>query len=325
MTRTTARDDSPAPVVASHGTYGTVQAAYDDAPRDGERGVAIELTGAYDPRAETYPIELHADADGFVPVALRGLGPSVTQIGHDDVEGDVLSIRGEGPAGYSYPYTIESLRIRGGDGGAGLAVASSPQGMVNAVVFRTAGHGVHVREGDHGSYGTTFTNAQAWNCGGDGFRLDADARPHSTHFFGCRATACRGVGFRLRGYKASIHGGTAQLCHSHGVEIRSPVASIRDAYVEGNGRREEHPVEVYGHGAHGLSVSGCYFHGATPRRCWHDRDRVLRAVNLHDSRGVTIRECVYRGYDDRFFRGFGCEQVELDEGTHVALDDTDLA
>ncbi|WP_101298156.1 right-handed parallel beta-helix repeat-containing protein [Halegenticoccus soli] len=323
MTRPTAPGSpDPPPVVASHGAFDTVQAAYDEAPRD--RGVSIELTGAYDPSAESYPIALHADGDDFAPFALRGQGPSVTRIGHDDVGGDVLSIRGAGPAGYSYPFTIENLRVHGGEGGAGIAVESSPQGIVDTVVLRTKGHGVRVGEGEHGSYGTTFSNVQAWNCGGDGFRLDSGANPHSTHFYGCRATACRGVGFRLRGYKTAIHGGTVQLCHSHGIDVRSPAVSIRDAYVEGNGRREDHPVEVYGDGAHGLSVSGCYFHGATPRRCWHDRDCVLRAVNLHGSKGVAVRDCVYRRYGDRFFKGFGCERAALYDETHVALDGTPL-
>lgn len=291
------------------GDSDSVQAAYDAG------ACRIGLAPSYDPTAESYPITCDADR----PLVIAGHGPGVSQLGHDAVrETPVLDVVGHGAHTYKRAPTLRNVSVVGGS--PAIRIRAAPFASLSNVYVDADGHGVHVAAGDDNSYGLTFFNVQAWNCGGDGFRLDADAGPHSAQFYGCHATACGGVGFRIRGYNTNVHGGTSQLNHSHGFDVRSPVASIRDVYVEGNGRKEEYPVEIYGKAAHGLAVENCYFHGATPRDVWHDYDTVRRGVNLHESASVTVEQNVFRKYGDAFFAGFDCEDVE--RARNYALDGT---
>lgn len=164
-----------------------------------------------------------------------------------------------------------------------------------------------------------MVNVQAWNCGGDGFRLDNDSGPHATQFYGCHAIANKGGGFRLRGYKTAMHGGSSQLNHSYGLDVRSPAVSVKDAYIEGNARREDYPVEIYGRECHGLSVKDCYLNGMLPRQVWHDFDNVQRGVNIHDSESVSVVDNVYRNFGEEFYAGFDSD-ARLED--NWAVDDT---
>lgn len=314
--------------VGASGEFDTLQAAWDDAAF-GEP-LALWLLPDYDPHAETYPVEFTRNSNNeFKPLTLRGPGPSSVSIGHSDVEGDVLSIMGAGSSDYSRPVLIQGVRFEGGakagDAGAGLAIANAPHSMLQDVLFQTEHHGLEVCAGGSGCYGLVAINCQAWNCGGDGFRMNSDAKPHNTHFFGCKAIANQDAGFRFGGgVNASIIGGDIELNHGWGVEARSRGLSIKDCYIEGNGRAVDYPVEVYGRNADGLAIRDCYFHGINPRSVSHDHKRVQRAVNLHNSTSVSISDCIYQRYGDRFYAGFKGSEAALHPESNLALDDTPL-
>lgn len=289
----------------------SIQATYDGG------ATHIGVLNGYDPTVDSYPLVFDEDR----PFAIEGCGPGVSQLGHEEADdGPIVDVVGHGARTYKRAPTIQNLSVVGGS--PGIRIRCAPYASLSNVYVTAEGDGVVVATGEHNCYGTTMFNVQAWNCGGDGFRLETDAGPHATQFFGCQAIANKGVGFRLDGYKTSIFGGSSQMNHGHGIDVRSPAVSIKDAYIEGNGRREDYPVELYGHSAHGLTVADCYFHGATPREVWHDHDDVQRAINVHESRSVSLRDNVFRGYADAFFAGFDTKRERL-QG-NFALDQTSL-
>lgn len=257
------------------------------------------------------PCALHV-GDGFVPdgktvidsdfpVALVGRSPVASRLG--DVE-----VRGRGPGTYGSPVYFNRLAVDGT-----LKLVDAPQTMLSDVVLTGASHGLHVASetDDWGSYGIRAQRVYAVNNSGDGFRLDTNASTHSSHFVDCLSQANKGAGYRIRGYANSIRGGTVQLNHGAGVDVRAPACTVRDAYVEGNGRAEETPVEIYGQEAHGLSVKDCYFHGINPRSTTHDHKYVQRAVNVHESKSVSVVDNSYRKYPDAFVKSFGAEVREV--------------
>lgn len=324
-------DTQPATsTVGAGGEFETLQAAWDNCPYGSS--LSLWIRPDYDPRAEDYPIKFHRNGDDqFKPVTLRGPGPGSVAIGHADVQGDVLSVVGAGPAGYTRPFYAEGVRFEGAkpdaDGkGAGLSIQNAPHSMLQGVLFHTQNHGLEVCGGGQGCFGLVASLCQAWNCGGDGFRLTSDAKPHNSQLIGCKAIANKGAGVRwLGGIQGSMYGCDIELNHGYGVGMRGQAVSIKDSYIEGNARAVDYPVEVYGRGANGLTVADCYFHGINPRGASHEHKRVQRAVNLHDSKSVTLRDCVYQRYGDRFFAGFKGTEAQLHPASHHAFDDTPLS
>lgn len=306
------RPESNSLLIGKNGTHDTIQAAWDDTR--GSRPLVLSET--YDPGNENYPIEIDVSDSGFV---LTSLGPSTVDIGHSDVDTAVMHIKGDGVGSYARAPTIQGVRFVGGN--PGLKMESAPFGRLADVVFYDAnGHGFEICDGKNNTYGTQLFACQAWNCSGDGFNLKADAGTHATGFFGCSATANGGAGFRLRGYATGIYGGVSQYNHSWGVRADAPAQTVRDCYIEGNARKEEYPVAVYGKKCHGLTVSDNYFNGQSYSRTrWSDHETSMRGVNVHDSASVTVRDNVVRNYGDVFVKGF---DSEIDASGNFMLDDT---
>lgn len=287
----------------------------------------VYVSPGYDPDVEDYPVVY--DGDGAITI--EGFGPGVSEFGPaDEATVPALDITGDAHRSYQTTPTVRGLSIRGGS--PGIRLRASPFATVEDVFLNADGHGAVIADGEGrgGSFGVTFRNAQAWNCGGDGFRLQSGANPHGTRWIGCNATANQGVGVRVRGYNCSFSGGVIQLNHGIGVGVRSPSFTLENTYVEGNSRHGEpendgyRPVELYAKNAHGLTVDGCYFHGLNPRGAAHDFRRVFRGVNVHDSGNVSVRDCVVRRYEDAFLAAFGCEEFDVYASTHYIMDETPL-
>lgn len=308
-------------VVGTEG-YPTIAAAWNDA----ESGDEIYVHSSYDAAAagEEFPVVLDYEEK---EVMLTGGHPSGSVIDASHTSENVIEVLGRGMNDYRNNPLVQNLKIVGG--GIGLRVRAAPfSSYENLVLYQNGSHGVAI-EGytdpdsgrDKGTYGATFSNCQAFSCGGDAFRTERDAKAHGTTFFGCRATNNEGVGFNIRGYTNKIVGGTTQLNGSYGVEARLGKASlVKGVYIEGNSRNHDFPVEVYGKNADGLAVENCYFNGINPRGASHDYEYVRRGVNVHGTQKLSVRDCVVRNYRDGFISLFGCEDADVYAGSHHVFD-----
>ncbi len=299
--------------------YATIETAWEAA----EDGDTVYVHSSYDAQTagEEFPIVLDY---GTKQVTLTGGHPSGSIIDAGDVDENVIEVIGTGSSDYRNNPVVRNLRIEGGN--IGLRVRCAPYASFeNLVLYNTGSHGTYIdSHSDGGTFGTNWFNCQAWNCGGDGFREKRSADPHATAYFGCQAIANRGVGFRLRGTASHLSGGTTQLNHSYGVEVRSGRSvNVSGVYIEGNARSEDYPVEIYATRADGLLVDGCYFHGINPRGANHDYTRVQRGVNVHDTSQITVRDNFVRRYGNGFIAIFGCSDGDMHSGSHC-LDDAEL-
>lgn len=319
----------------------TIQAAYDAALQAGAYP-QLQITQSYDPTAETYPIQLtgHPKTRAWHPFTLQGYGPGC-QIGHTGVTGDIIQVHGP-PAGgqeaYKKPAVLRDFRTRGGDGGAQIHIAGLPNGRIRDVLLLGRGHGVQwtapfleMATTDDGSeitshsFGWDLHSVTAWGCQA-GFKAGRGASAHSTSFTHCRANNCYGAGLHWSGaVSLTWRGGDIQLNRAYGAALRGCEAvTIRDAYVEGNGRTKdtstELPVEVYAKDTNALTIDSCYFHGINPRSVTHEYNEVQRGVNVHDSKAVNVTNNHVRRYGDGFVSAMNNSQVEL-HGNHIPSDD----
>lgn len=302
--------------------YPTIKAAWDDA----ESGDVIHVHSSYDAKAagESFPIELNYEEK---EVMLSGGHPSGSVIDASHTTENVIEVLGRGTNDYRNNPVVQNLKIVGGS--VGLRIRAAPFASFNNLIFHETGSDAVRIEGysdpdsgrHKGSWGTIFTNCQAFTAGGDGFTMTKDATAHGTTFQSCRATANKGAGFRLRGYTCKIFGGTSQLNWDYGIEARLGKASIvQGTYIEGNSRGNDFPVEVYAYNADGLTIDTCYFNGINPRTTSHDRKHVMRAVNVHSTQKLTIRNCVGRNYDDGFVALFSTEDADVHCESHHVFD-----
>ena len=311
--------------------YETIQAAWDDA----RNGDTVFVHHSYDAESagEQFPIVLDYREK---EVAVAGGHPSGSVVDASHSDRDIFHVKGVGHHDYRNHPLLQNLKLVGG--AVGLRIEGAPHNLFqNLVIYNTGSHGVWLVEGTGpngetlGSFGNTFLNCQVWNAGGDGFKESTAASPHATNYAYCKAIACKGVGFRLRGFMTKVLGGDAELNHSFGFDIRNGQSiHLSDVYVEGNARDESYPVEIYAKGAHGLTVDNCYLHGINPRSTTHGYDRVQRAVNVHDSRHVSVQSCTMRRYGDAGIALFNCEDADVHASTHncsetelLAMDPTD--
>lgn len=318
-------------LVVGNDGYGTIQAAWNDA-RDGD---TVFVHHSYDAESagEQFPIVLDYREK---EVTVSGGHPSGSVVDASHTSADIFHVEGVEHHDYRNHPMLQNLKLVGGS--VGLRIKGAPHNLFqNLVIYDTGSHGVWLEEGagpngeSLGSFGNTFLNCQVWNAGGDGFREATSANPHATNYAYCKAIACKGVGFRLRGFMTKVQGGDAELNHSWGFDIRSGQGiHLTDVYVEGNARAEDYPVEIYAKGAHGLVIDTCYLHGINPRSTTHSYDRVQRAVNVHDSRHVSVQNCTMRRYGDAGIALFNCDDADIHAASHncsetelLSMDPTD--
>lgn len=303
--------------------YGTIQAAW-DAASDGD---VVYVHSSYDAEAagEQFPVELDFREK---EVLLSGGHPSGSVIDARHSDETVLEVTGKGHTDYRNNPFVQSLQIIGGD--VGMRVRAAPYASFKDLVFWSNGsHGVEVAghevDGtDYGTFGVTFRNCVAWNCGGDGFRLNTGANPHSTTFYGCHSLLNDGVGLRLRGYASRWRDGTIQNNGGFGVDARSGCSQRVDGtYVEGNDTTADAPVEVYvAESAPGFTLHGAYFQGGFFRDFDNGRDTGRWGVVVDGAPHADIRNCSFRNYTDSFLRVDGAVDVDVHLASHCDLDDT---
>lgn len=303
----------------------TIKDAYDNA-MSSDTPPLLKPVSTYDPEQEQYPIEFHGTPDReWLPFTLDGHGVG-TALGHEGVEGDILQIHAptEGGQGcYKKPAILRNVSLQGGDGGAQIHIAGVPNGRIRDVVATGPGIGVQwtapfledmVPDSAH-SFGWDLHGVTAWGCQ-TGFRAGRGASIHSTGFTQCRANNCRGAGVAISGAANIVwRGGDSQLNGGFGFSLRDcEAATIRDAYIEGNGRRKDAkndvPLEIYGKNADGLTVDGCYFHGINPRTVEHDYKTVQRALNVHESQSAAFTNNLARRYGDGLIASMSGSDVE---------------
>lgn len=302
--------------------YDTIAQAWADA----ESGDTIHVHSSYDAQSvgEQFPIVLDYNEK---EVLLTGGHPSGSVIDASHTNENVIEVLGRGMNDYRNNPMVTNLKIIGGD--IGLRIRAAPYSAYkNLVFYRTGSHGARI-EGytdpdsgrNKGTFGVSFTDCQAWSCGGDGFRTEHAALPHGTTFTSCKATACDGVGFRLRGYTNKVLNSASQLNHSYGIEARYGKAMlIQGCYIEGNSRSGSYPVDLYAKNADAISIKDCYFNGHTSRSTSHDYDDVIRAINIHESNHLSISDCTARNYRDGFIALFHCEDPDLHCPSHYVFD-----
>lgn len=308
-------------VVGNDG-YDTIAAAWDAA----ESGDVVYVHSSYDAQAagEKFPIVLDYEQK---QVMLTGGHPSGSVIDARHADENVVEVLGRGMNDYRNNPVVQNLRIRGGK--TGLRVRAAPYASFrNLVLHENGNHGVHVElytDPDSGrkkgTFGAAFYNCQAWSAGGDGFRTEVDAMTHATTLNDCKATWCKGAGVRLSGYASRVVNSTIQLNGDYGVKVREGWAmDVKDNYIEGNSRYRDFPIEVYGKMADGLTVEGNYFNGIMPSGATHDYDSVQRAVNVHDSDHVSLKNNAARNYGDGFVAMVDCIDPDVHMGSNHLFD-----
>ena len=310
-------------LIVGEGGYGTVADAWAVA----EDGDVVYVHSSYDAQeaGEEFPIVLDYEEK---EVTLTGGHPSGSVIDAGNVDENVVEVLGRGHNDYRNSPAVQNLKLVGGN--VGLRIRAAPYSSYkDLVIWNTDSHGVSVEEysdetGHKGSFGITFRNVVSWNCGGHGFSLSTDARPHSTSFFGCHSEFNDGYGVMFRGFSSRFYGGTIQNNGLYGVDARSGSGQLLSGvYFEGNGTREESPIDVYAAaGANGFTVDTCYFQGNFARSFENGRDRAHIAVALDGTLQPSVKNCTYRNYDSTFLLAKGTVDLDLHRPSHCALDET---
>lgn len=287
---------------------------------------ALAVRPDYDDSVESWPVELDVPADRTLHVI--GAGPMATTLGASATVdgGPLLRVIGAGADQYGAAPTIAGLGLL--SGAPALELQACPHAAVRDCYAEAAGTAFRVAPAASGAgtYGTAWTNCQAWNGGGHGFALATDAAPHGATFLNCHAVANRGHGYALRGTNWRVANGSAQLNYGWGVEARGGMSGHLDGvYIEGNARGADnnYPVEVYGDNHDGARVGTCYCHGIYPRATEHDFDRVQRALNVHDSERWGIEDCTFRRYEDAALAFFDGDDIDVRAPSHLCRE-TDL-
>lgn len=296
----------------------------EEAWKKADSGDTVYVHSSYDAKSagEEFPIRLDCrDKE----VMLTGGHPSGSVIDASHTDQNVIELVGAGHSDYRNNPVVQNLKIVGGN--VGLKIFGAPFSSYKDLVFyRTGSHAVEVCKYDvdgttYGTFGTSFTNCQAWGCGGNGFHLNGDASPHGTSFAYCKATACGGHGYRLRGTLVKLVGCDTQLNYGWGVVARGGYNTLlTGVYVEGNARGAQNdsaPSEIYVRGTDGFTVENCYFHGIYPRGAEHDFDRVQRGMTIHETDRVTVRNCTVRRYGSGFVAFYDCMDADIHRSSHV--------
>jgi hypothetical protein len=310
-------------VVGTDG-YDTIADAWDDA----DDGDTIYVHSSYDAQSagEQFPIVLDQTEK---EVLLTGGSPSGSVVDAGDVDENVIEVHGPGHGDYRNMPLVQNLKIVGGR--VGLTITGAPySSFKDLVIWMTGSHAVSVepRTDDRGetlgSFGLTFRNCIAWNCGGIGFRLDTDAIPHSTTFMGCHSLFNEYAGVMLRGYSSRWYAGTIQNNGSFGVDARSGCGQVlHGVYFEGNGTNSNSPIDVYaGRSAPDISVESCYFQGHFARDFPNGRDDGQYAVAFGGTPYASVRNCTYRNYDGAFILALDALDLDVHRPSHCGLDET---
>jgi hypothetical protein len=309
--------------VVGDGGYATIQAAWNDATS----GDTIYVHSSYDAQAagEQFPIVLDFRQK---EVLLTGGHPSGSVIDASHTSANVVEVIGKGHEDYRNNPLVSNLKLVGGN--VGLRIRAAPYASFkDVVVWKAGSHGVLVDSYEangstYGTFGVTFRNMIAWNCGGDGFRLSTGANPHSTTFYGSHALLNAGSGVRLRGYATRWHGGTIQNNGAFGLDARSGASQqVEGTYFEGNGTRESAPMDVYvDDSATGFTLHGSYFQGGYFRDFPNGRTTGKWAVVVAGAPNADVRNCSFRNYTDAFLYLRGAEDADVHLASHAGLDDT---
>lgn len=319
--------------------YATIQSAYDDLQ---EGGGTIRFTPSYDAADETFPIRMDTrDPNGYgISVILEGMGQST--IDATGVDGNVLEIVGPGYE-YQREVVLRDFAIVGGN--TGITLYQCPYSRLeNLTLYRCGDHGVRLAPAEYGTFGVSFDHVEAWECGGNGFRLEQDAYTNATSFTNCLAMRCGQndpsyAGVRILHACNSWIGGVVQENRGHGIDIRDAEAVyVGNTYLESNGLDiPEDAVDVYageadgetpniGSGVTGLAIDTCRFNGTYDGlEPGTERSNAARAIELRNVDGGCVRSCTYKLYDNAFVgvRGGSTDadssvtDVDLCRGTHV--------
>ena len=311
-------------LVVGRGGYTTIKEAWEDA----ESGDVVYVHSSYDAQeaGEEFPIVLNYEEK---EVMLTGGHPSGSVIDAGDVDANVVEVLGRGMNDYRNNPLVQNLKLVGGK--IGLRIRAAPYSSYkDLVIYGTKSHGVSIEEytderGDFkGTFGVTFRNVMAWACGGTGFRLDTDAHPHSTSFFGCHSEFNDGYGVQLRGYSCRWVGGTIQNNGSHGVDSRSGCGQfISGVYFEGNGTKMSSPVEIYvSESAPGFTCDTSYFQGHYARNFDNGLDDGVFGIAINGAPHASISNCTYRNYDECFLLVRDARDVDVHAPSHCPLDGT---
>lgn len=313
------RPDAYDAVVGANRQYETIQ----DAIRDDAQSILVATN--YDPTGESYPVTITADRDGrWTPTTIHGVGPNAVTVGDPDQEADTIQIHGNGNH-YGRPVQITDLALASHPDATVVKAACLSSGLLENVIVEDSGTAValsssYIEDYVGGCFDWVIRDTDIWRCR-NGVRIDGGAAAHNVLLEKVDVTACDGAGVYAEDCAAvTFRDGTVQLNHGFGFELRNTInTTIDSAYVEGNARSRDFPVEVYGDHANGLTIRDSYFHGINPRGANHEYDRVQRAVNLHDSDGAAVRDCDARRYGTSFAVSFGndliCDNIRLSDDT----------
>ena len=311
-------------LIVGEGGFSTITSAW-DAAADGD---TIYVHSSYDAQAagEQFPIVLDYEQK---EVTLTGGHPSGSVIDAGDTDENVIEVLGRGHNDYRNNPMVQNLKIIGGD--IGLRIRAAPYSSYkDLVIWQTGSHAVSV-EGytdetgaRKGSFGITFRNVMAWNCGENGFNLETDANTHSTSFFGCHAEFNGDFGVQMRGYSTRFYGGTIQNNGGYGVDARSGCGQVlHGVYFEGTGTREDTPLEVFVTGSSpGFSVETCYFQGHYARDFENGRENGYAAVAFNGSPHGAVKNCTYRNYESSFLLAIDTADLDVHQPSHCPLDET---
>ena len=308
-------------IVCENG-YQTIQDAW-NAASDGDM---VVVTGEYDPSEEDFPIVFDYREK---EVSISG-NHSRTEIDASHQNEHILEVIGVGVGDFRNVPLIQNLKLVGGRNAVRARGAPNAK-FYNLVAFLQDGHGFVVDHYDgRGAQGTRFVNCQAWTCGGSGWHFTHDAQAHGSLLFGCNATwnGYNGTlpGMTIRGFSTRVLASTIQVNSGTGIVADfGGSITVKDCYMEANGREADHAVNVRFEGVSGGVIESNYLNAATygssgRQTNARNRSALHVGVELHNTYRCQFRANVLgrRLYQDGVVAITGSSSLDNDvyESTH---------
>lgn len=267
------------------------------------RGDSVVITDGYDATNDSWPITIDTE------IRIKSSPHNRIQIPETAEAGFVLDLQGPNrPPGI----TLVNMYVDA----QGVETAFKVQrarfcSFVGCIAENASDHGYSLLNHDTAPNSNRFFYCDAHSNTGNGFFIDDGA--HSTLFVGCRALSngLRGL-WSKNNYASSWVGGGLERNGDQGVYIEgSEVFSIKNAYIEGNGRSTSDQLLVTD--AQSATIAESYLNG-------YDQPNT-NGIRFSNSNNCSVRNLEYRNLNGLVVNDHSVN-TELHRDSHYSLDDS---
>lgn len=267
------------------------------------RGDTVVITNGYDATNDAWPITIDTEIRIESPPHNRIVVPQTTEAAF------VLDLEGPNrPPGI----TLVNVYVDAARAKSAFKVRRARFcSFVGCVAENASKHGYSLLNHDTAPNSNRFFYCDAHANDGNGFFADDGA--HSTIFVGCRAVAngVRGL-WSKNNYASSWIGGGLERNGDQGAYVDgSEVFSIKNAYIEGNGKNTSDQLLVTD--AQSVTIAESYLNG-------YDRPDT-NGIRLQTSNNCSVRNLEYRNLNGLVVNDRSVN-TELNRDSHYSLDDS---